>query len=772
MGKSSNNKIYEFEEFRLDAAHLMLSRNYEEIPLAPKAVETLLVLVEHRGKILSKDELMDAIWADSIVEESNLAQYLHILRKTLGKLQNGHPYIETLRRRGYRFNGEVTVSESSNGLPPESSVPDLTNVQSAQTETPFVSTNLRPLRVERHGNVIAVADWQEAEPEPVIRAASEPPAPLIGADLPKRRIYAAAIVFSLLLTGAFGFFLFRSQSNSAQATAKSDIVFMNLTDGEDVNNATISPDGNFFAYTSRDGDKSRLFVQQTGQAGRHQIIAPVSDKFGGMSFTPDSQFIYFVADDNGHLPNSLYRVPVFGGVQTKILSKIATMPSFSPDGSEMVFTRGDSDGSRIIIASSDGARERTLAAFTKNDRKALYGGGAWSPDGKTIAYGVVDLDNPHEGNGLIVGTDTISGETRLFSNEKWDNFFRMAWTRDSQGLVFIGTKASEAYSTRRDQVYYLSIPDGTTRRLTNDGNRYDYNSLGVTDKDEVLAVPFNRLSQIWSMETGASGRDVVQITNGFADGRGGISPLNDGRVAYLTRNGDGFSIWTINSDGSSRKQLTTDPPAIEELRSPPDGSFFVFSAKRDGWSHLYRVKADGSGLQQLTFGESWEIDSTISPDGKWIVYDSRAHIAGIERSSLWKISSDGSDPVKLTDEQCVTPHISPDGASVSCVSNYWKTILVISVETGKTTAAFQTQDNPILNIGARWTPDGKSLAYIVSSNLVGNILTQPINGEAPRPLTDFQSGDIYNFAFSTDGQRLYLARGYQTKKAVLIKNFR
>lgn len=772
MAKSGSNNIYEFEEFRLDPAHLMLYRNSAELSLAPKAVETLIALVEKRGEIVSKDELMDAIWADSIVEESNLAQYLHVLRKTLGNLQNGQPYIETLRRRGYRFNGEVTVSTSSNGVLPASKVPDVTRSYVAEKQPAIVTPIPRQLRVERHGNVIAVADWQEAESEsaPVVNPEIRPP--VLPVNQPKRRIYPAAIVFSLIVIGGITFFWLRSQSNPAQAATKSDPVFMNLTDGEDVNNATISPDGNFFAYTSREGDMSRLFVQQTGQAGRHEIIAPVSNKFWGVSFSPDSQFIYFVTYDPGQPLPTLYRVPVFGGVQTKILWNVATPPSFSPDGSEMVFTRAETEGASIIIASSDGSRERTLASYSKTDRKALYGGGAWSPDGRTIAYGVIDLNQPHEGNGLIVGTDAASGETRLLSNERWDGFFRMEWTRDSRGLVFIGTKASEAFSTRRDQVYYLSVPDGTSRRLTNDGSRYDAGSLGVTDKDDVVAVAFNRLSQIWSLETGGSSRDVTQVTTGFADGRGGIAPLSDGRVAYLTRNGDGFSIWTMNADGSNRKQLTTDPPTIEELRAPPDGSFFVFSAKLDGWNHLHRVKSDGSGLQQLTFGESWDLDSTVSPDGKWIVYDSRVYKDGEERSSLWKISSTGGEAVKLTDEQCVTPHFSPDGASVSCVAAYWKSISIFSVETGAQTATLPTEDNPILNVGARWTPDGRSLAYIVSSNLVGNIRVQPITGEPSRLLTDFQNGDIYNFAFSTDGNRLYLARGYQNKKAVLIKNFR
>jgi len=112
MGKSSSNKVYQFDNFKLDVGCRMLYRDDAAITLAPKAVETLLALVERRGAVVSKDELMSAIWSDTVVEESNLAQYLHILRKTLGANPNGVPFIETLRRRGYRFNGDVRVSES------------------------------------------------------------------------------------------------------------------------------------------------------------------------------------------------------------------------------------------------------------------------------------------------------------------------------------------------------------------------------------------------------------------------------------------------------------------------------------------------------------------------------------------------------------------------------------------------------------------------------------------------------------------------------------
>src|SRR5215203_3731109 len=109
MGNPSARRIYEFDDFRLDAGHLMLYHGDDELSLAPKAVEMLLALVERRGQIVSKDELLEAVWPDVAVEESNLFLYLSVLRKTLGTQQNGKPWVETLRRRGYRFNGNVRL---------------------------------------------------------------------------------------------------------------------------------------------------------------------------------------------------------------------------------------------------------------------------------------------------------------------------------------------------------------------------------------------------------------------------------------------------------------------------------------------------------------------------------------------------------------------------------------------------------------------------------------------------------------------------------------
>jgi len=105
--------FYEFGPFRLDPAERLLLRNNQAVSLAPKAFETLLLLVENSGHLLSKDELMKRLWPETFVEEVNLAQNISALRRALGEKDGGVQYIETVPKGGYRFVGKVTTSEPS-----------------------------------------------------------------------------------------------------------------------------------------------------------------------------------------------------------------------------------------------------------------------------------------------------------------------------------------------------------------------------------------------------------------------------------------------------------------------------------------------------------------------------------------------------------------------------------------------------------------------------------------------------------------------------------
>lgn len=100
---------YVFGPFRHDPEQQALFRGDEAVALAPKAVETLHVLLEHRGRIVKKGELLRLVWPDTVVEDVGLARNISILRKALGDEAEQPVYIETVPRRGYRFIAEVSM---------------------------------------------------------------------------------------------------------------------------------------------------------------------------------------------------------------------------------------------------------------------------------------------------------------------------------------------------------------------------------------------------------------------------------------------------------------------------------------------------------------------------------------------------------------------------------------------------------------------------------------------------------------------------------------
>jgi DNA-binding winged helix-turn-helix (wHTH) protein/tetratricopeptide (TPR) repeat protein len=104
-------RIYDFGSFRLDPKERLLLREGEPIPLPPKVFDTLLALVENSGQLIEKDDLLEKVWADAIVEEHGLAQNIFLLRKVLGESSEGKQYIETVPKRGYRFVAAVKQTQ-------------------------------------------------------------------------------------------------------------------------------------------------------------------------------------------------------------------------------------------------------------------------------------------------------------------------------------------------------------------------------------------------------------------------------------------------------------------------------------------------------------------------------------------------------------------------------------------------------------------------------------------------------------------------------------
>src|SRR5499427_10885327 len=120
--------FYEFGPFRLDATGRRLFRGTEPVPLPPKAVDTLLVLVENAGTVVDKELLLKRVWQGAFVEEGSLTRAISVLRKALSNEKDGQEFIATISRRGYRFTVPVTLVENGSPELPTGPVPTVTQV--------------------------------------------------------------------------------------------------------------------------------------------------------------------------------------------------------------------------------------------------------------------------------------------------------------------------------------------------------------------------------------------------------------------------------------------------------------------------------------------------------------------------------------------------------------------------------------------------------------------------------------------------------------------
>jgi len=135
---------YEFGRFRLKIAERILLREGELVPLTPKVFDILITLVENRGQVVAKDDLMKRVWPSTYVEEGNLTQNISLLRKALGESPGGVQFIETVPRRGYRFVADIIEAWDgvSSSVPGETAPPadaETVSHQDNSTSKPLVS---------------------------------------------------------------------------------------------------------------------------------------------------------------------------------------------------------------------------------------------------------------------------------------------------------------------------------------------------------------------------------------------------------------------------------------------------------------------------------------------------------------------------------------------------------------------------------------------------------------------------------------------------------
>ena len=526
-----------------------------------------------------------------------------------------------------------------------------------------------------------------------------------------------------------------------------------LTDSGNAGAVALSPDGRYIVYVLQDGAMESLWVRQVVTGGNVQVLAPDQVHFVAVSFTPDGNYVMFVRSDKRTVNfRYLYRMPVLGGTPTQLIRDIDSAPAFSPDGSQIAFTRGvvSPSSNRILVANQDGSNEHVVVDIPSFSAGASSV--SWSPDGQNLAI----VSPESRGNAINWVLEVISVKT----GQKKDlyrfqlNARAVAWLPDGSGVLVMARDEQSI----RGQIFFVSYPDGKLSRFTNDLSDYNICCLDIThDAAALVALQNSLVSDIWVAKP--DGSDPRQVSSGEPMGNG-LGWLGDRIVAGTSR-----ARWRVLSlDGSSNVPLLGASEPHFQLSTCNDGKHLIYTSLHKGSLELWQSEADGSNARELAAPVAG--GSFCTPDSSAAVYYSQG--------SFWRAPLDGSAAQKINLSSSSFGY-SRDGKLIYDVKqgveggNYRGKIVVSPAAGGPPVA---TLDTPYGLQALSFTPDDKGLAFLLTRNRATNIWIQPLSGGPLSQVTKFTSGEMYAFAWSPDGKHLAFSRGQRKSDVVMISDFR
>ena len=554
---------YRFGPFELHPDSRLLLRGGAPVPLTLKVLETLLFLVENRSRVLSKDELLAALWPDTVVEEANLAQNVSTLRKALGEGPKDRRYIATIPGRGYSF-------------------------------------------------VAAVAEFSD---EAGCGAIGEQPAPNVHPVSPRPHTsWLAGIAILVPLTGLVALSLYRNTSSGLPAALQPS-PFTTLPDLEF--QPAFSPDGRQVAYvTSKlNEETSAIYVKLVG-AGTQIKLTSSRGRYSSPAWSPDGRYIAYwkkAGQDTGY-----YQVSVLGGPERLIAASNASHWSagldWFPDGKQLVIseTSKSTEASPLEALNVDTGERRRLTSPPPNsigDADPIF-----SPDGQTLAfvrYTAVDTTELH----LISMADGNARQLPIDSPV----YFRIAWTPDSREIVFSSPRGGCC------GLWRLPVQGGSPKPVLISGQ--ELADPVVSHQGGRLAYTVaNANCNIWSIDldggTAGTPRRHLLISSTRRQSDPQYSP-DGSRIAFWSDRTGSNEIWVSGSKGDTAVQLTNFAgPHTGSPRWSPDGARIVFDSRPGGNPDIFMVRADGGAPRRLTTSPAEDVVPSWSRDAQWVYFSS------------------------------------------------------------------------------------------------------------------------------------------------------
>ena len=649
-------EVIVFGDVTVDLRRVSVSRAGQPVSIEPKTFDVLRYLIEHRDRLVTKDELLDSVWKDTFVTPNVLTRAIAQLRKALGDDAFDARYIETVSKRGYRFIAPVTTP-SQETMPPLSLVPPSSR-EVRRRSVPF-AVIVAGIALLAAAGLAAFAFWGRG----VSTAAEDPPLSL-------RRFTTGSHSYSFPAISPDG----RLVAYSSDHSGEMEIYTAGLTpgsretaitsDGGHNMNADWSPDGQWIAYHSR--KKGGIWITPSSGGTARQIV-----DFGSQpAWMPDGQHLVFTSGSEGMAAQSvLWMVDRESGERRQITRMGSprgghSKPSVSADGRLVVFSVSQGHiKTEIWTAPIDGGSPTVLGEA---------GVARFSPDGRAVYL----IGRTPEGNDVLMRASIDNRGALTAAPQAMQQF-----TGNFVGGFSLARDGTMAFSLFRalTNLWAVDVPASGKRvppvPLTSDDVRYSqprHSSDGriafhqltvgqpptiwVMDEDGgqrnalTVGLPYGAWGPQWFGDnarvfvTLASARrkpafaslDVTTrvLTSRALPAEGVLSPhlSPDGRelAFHLIDEGGVINVWTQPLEGGPRKQVTYDAEAMSYPVWSPDGQSIAIETKRGDHTYIGVIARGGGTVEMLVNedGQSWPFS--------WAPDNDRIAFAG-ERDGVWNI---------------------------------------------------------------------------------------------------------------------------------------
>lgn len=639
-GEPKDGVIWRFGAFEMDGRTAELRRNGVAVKLQEQPSQLLLILLEHAGQIVTREDLRRQLWpADTFVDfDHALNTAVMKLRESVRDSPERPVYIQTIPRKGYRFVAPVTRL-------PAAVLGE--NVVSRET---VLEPQTQGERRENVGERLADPKTEAVragDPELSllgVGAASGTPASEKEAGRGAQRQRVALIAGVLVLVVGVGVVLYRTEERNARGertpiTPVRSLTRLTFDDGLQ-SHPTWSPDGRFLAYNSDKGGTTNIWVQQISGGDPIQVTKGPGPNWQP-DWSPDGRFIAYRSEAGAQ---GIFVIPALGGAgQERMIAPYGYDPRWSPDGSRVLFQSGPPAwkgvGSLSVVGLDGEAPREVLRDFFSAHKHTGEVSATWHPDGRRVTVWVVDLAHP--------APDPSFWTMSLDGKEAVETTIPSEIRKNLQQLLPEGS-----YEWTMDSRFrWAPTGDALYFELTRRGARSIWR-LAV-DPKSLKATGLERMT-----------------TGGTLDTAPAISP--DGEALAFTAASGKISAWMYPLNSKEGKITGTGRPVTSAgidawlTNVTRDGSRLAFSGTRSGQAGLWVKSLPDGAETPLFLTNSLKTRPEWSPDGRYLAYVKTQH----DESQIMIWSEETRQEEPLTSLRPVAAEVqmvfgwSPDGKTI------------------------------------------------------------------------------------------------------------